>query len=220
MNAWHFVTRFGEAQILLPAALLVGLLLASRPEGRPAASRWLAGLVLATGLTTLTKIAFIGWGIGSASLNFTGVSGHSMYASAIYPVLLAACAELLIGRGRMAAALLGAVIALVVGVSRLAVDAHSVSEVIAGFVVGGAVSLAVLYAEHWHAPRLQRWLQGGALAAIALWLFGASAWSPPSPTHALVTRIALRLSGHEHPYTRAQLLHTLHQRLDTSIARL
>lgn len=209
MNAWHVITRLGEAQILLPAALVIGLLLASRAEGRPAAWRWLAGVALATALTTATKIAFIGWGIGVAAWDFTGISGHSMYASAIYPVLLAACAELLLGQGRWAGAAVGALLALVVGVSRVMVDAHSVSEVIAGLLLGGFASLVVLTARHWHAPHLRRGLQAGAVLALGLWLGAASHYAPPSPTHALVTRLALRLSGHAHPYTRAQLLQSL-----------
>src|SRR5476651_1130096 len=102
---WVAVTRMGEAQILLPAFVAGALWLAfARPAGargrvadgnahahdhpaRGAALRWVAGIFATTFVTTASKVAFLGFGIGIAALDFTGFSGHSMYATAILPVL-------------------------------------------------------------------------------------------------------------------------------------
>lgn len=86
MHFWHVLTRLGEAQILLPLALLAGLALMRTAQARPQAVRWLSLLLAAAFVTTLSKVAFIGWGIGWRAFDFTGVSGHAMFAAAVYPV--------------------------------------------------------------------------------------------------------------------------------------
>ena len=68
-SIWPVVTRLGEAQILLPAALALCAWMAFRPSARPLVAWWLALLTLATLVTTLTKVAFLGWGLGSAALD-------------------------------------------------------------------------------------------------------------------------------------------------------
>jgi hypothetical protein len=89
LRLWHVITRLGEAQILLPVALLATLPLWRRPGARPLAIRWVALLSLAVLVTTASRVAFIGWGIGWAELDFTGISCHAMFATAVYPLLLA-----------------------------------------------------------------------------------------------------------------------------------
>jgi hypothetical protein len=90
---WYLFTRLGEVQILLPAALLAMLVLSRRADTRPLATLWLGLLTLGALLTTASKIAFIGWGIGSAALDFTGISGHTMFAASVYPLLLGTLAS-------------------------------------------------------------------------------------------------------------------------------
>src|SRR5437868_4928886 len=86
-KAPYWITRFGEMGIVLPlvAALALWILLSARSL-RPVMG-WLLPLGLAILLTSLSKIAFIGWGLGIAALDFTGFSGHAMFSAAIYPVL-------------------------------------------------------------------------------------------------------------------------------------
>ena len=57
---WLVVTRLGEAQLALPTALALAAWLAMTGERR-AAAVWLTLFGLAFGLTTASKIAFIGW---------------------------------------------------------------------------------------------------------------------------------------------------------------
>jgi membrane-associated phospholipid phosphatase len=212
---WIAVTRLGEAQILLPAFFAGALWLAfARPAGargrlaegnshahdhpaRGAAGRWAAGIFATTLVTTVSKIAFLGFGIGSAALDFTGFSGHSMYATSILPVLGA------IVRGRHGA-LGGALLALLIMVSRVDLGAHSWSEALSGMVLGGAVAwwTLALYLSHPGAVRAPWWLP----LLLVAWLTLLPWRAPPSRTHGLVVSIALKLSGRSRPYTRFELL--------------
>lgn len=198
---WPFVTRLGEAQILLPAALAIAAWLAWRGGAARTAGRWLVAIGAAAALTTATKLAFIGWGAGSAALDFTGVSGHAMFAAATLPVLLRALAR---PGGRWpprSAVAAGFALAAVVAVSRVVVDAHSTSEVVAGFALGGAASGAVLAGAGFPPQPAPRWLP----LLLAGWLATTPAGAPPSRTHGWVTHWALALSGHAAPYTRVDL---------------
>ena len=205
---WHLITRLGEAEILLPAALLTAAALFARRRTRNLALGWVLMLSLAVTLTTASKLAFIGWGLGWAAINFTGVSGHAMFSSAIYPVLML---TLVPGRSRRRWQLslaLGCALALLVGISRLVVGAHSPSEVLAGWLLGGAVTAATLAFYETTALALRPIVPALLLAWVAVTPFQLHA----SQTHSLVTRLALAMSGHEAPFTRAELLrHSRHQ---------
>ena len=142
---WLGFTRLGEAQILLPATLAVyGWTIWRAPASRACASRWLMCVALAAVLTTITKVAFIGYGVGNAALDFTGLSGHAMFSAAILPVLMRLLVVDQSPRRARAMVALGYVLAFGVAVSRVQVDAHSVSEVIGGALCGGAASALAL----------------------------------------------------------------------------
>jgi len=198
---WFTVTRLGEAQILLPAMLAMALWLIHRSNARRVVALWLGLTAIAATITTATKVAFIGWGLGFAPLNFTGISGHAMFATAVLPVLARACASTADDHWHRPSLILGYVLAALVTVSRVATGAHSVSEALFGFALGGAASAAVLaLAAMPHTP-LPRTL----LAGVALWLAITSVSAPPSRTHDWVTHLSLAVSGHERPYTRHDL---------------
>jgi membrane-associated phospholipid phosphatase len=218
-SLWRALTRLGEAQILLPA-FIAGVawllfLARSQPEitsgtvgrigsgtlagdpARAAAVRWLAGIVAGTLLTTASKVAFLGFGIGWAALDFTGVSGHAMYASAILPVLAALVA------GRVGAAC-GWLVAVGVMVSRIEVHAHSWSEVLVGTLVGTAIASATL--ARLLGPRSVLLAPWWLPLLLAAWLTVVPWRAPPSRAHDAVVRLSLWLSGREVPYTRADML--------------
>jgi membrane-associated phospholipid phosphatase len=199
---WHFITRLGEAQLLLPAALLVCLVLLNQPDTRLVALRWLKALSVATGLTLISKIAFIGWGLGSATFNFTGISGHAMFACAIYPFLAGTLTCRLPSQWQRASVMLSVVLVLLISVSRLMVDAHSTSEVLAGMFVGASVSVYVVAYVGLPRADLNYYLP----LVIVAWLAIAVLQTPQVPTHSLVTRFSLLLSGHAKPYTRREML--------------
>jgi membrane-associated phospholipid phosphatase len=198
---WFAVTRLGEAQILLPAMLAMALWLVHRSSAKRVASLWLALTAIAAVLTTATKVAFIGWGVSFPPLNFTGISGHSMFAAAVLPVLVRAAASTADDHWHRPALLIGYLLAMLVTVSRVATGAHSWSEALAGYALGSAASAAVVtLAAMPHTP-LPRML----VAGVALWLVVTPASAPPSHTHDWVTQLSLALSGHERPYTRSQM---------------
>lgn len=197
---WPLVTRLGEAQILLPlAALLGGWLLWRAPPSRTSALRWLLLLAAAASLTTLSKLAFMGWGLGSARWDFTGLSGHSMCAAAVLPVLARAMAGDRPRWQTRTAVACGFALALLVAVSRLQVQAHSVSEVIGGALVGSIASLLALAAWPGQRTPLLLWL------AVPLVIMLGVGKAPPSPVHGFLIQSALKLSGRHHPYTRDAL---------------
>lgn len=206
---WQAVTRLGEAQILLPVMLAVAIWLAWRQRARRAAGAWVASTVAAASLTTASKLAFLGHGIGWPALDFTGFSGHAMFAAAVLPPLLQSVAGVAPRNGVAGWAwVAGYVLALLVAISRVAVSAHSVSEVIGGFALGAAASAAALWlGRPWPALGRVRLLAPLLLAWAALGVAGA----PPSRTHDWVTRLALAQSGRAQPYQRWQM-HRDHQR--------
>ena len=200
---WHWLTRFGESGIVIPmAAVLVVFLVASARNLRPAFV-WLVPLGLAVAVTTASKIAFIGFGIGIAAIDFTGFSGHSMFAAAVYPVIAMCLLMKTRVRWQLLGVAAGYALAVMVSVSRLEVGAHSVSEVVLGFIIGGAASLtAIVWLDH-----LPRARYAGAFAvALAVWLSLAPQGPVLVQSHDIVTTLALRLADRATPYTRADLL--------------
>lgn len=200
---WYLLTRLGEAQTVLPVAFLAALLLVRNPDERPLAIWWMVLLGVAIALTTASKIAFIGWGIGWPELDFTGISGHAMFASAVYPLLFGTVLASRAPRiGQPIAIAAGFALALLVGISRLVIGVHSVSEVVAGLLVGGLTSALVLAM-----GRLPRALVGPLIpAAMVLFVAMMPLHAPASLAHSTVTRLSLLLSGNTVPHTRANML--------------
>lgn len=205
---WHQLTRLGESQLLLPLALLGLVLLWRSPSQRPLVRRWALGLAAAVGVTTASKLAFMGWGWGSAGWDFTGFSGHSMCAAAVLPLLawlgLRGQAH---AAWRRAGLALGFALAALIAYSRLPVGAHSPSEALTGYLLGAAASAwALRRAVPDMAPAGPGRLLPSLLPGLMLLaLLALPHWSPPARTHQWVTRLALELSGRSHPYTRHQL---------------
>jgi membrane-associated phospholipid phosphatase len=197
--AWQLLTRLGELQILLPAMLVAAWTI--RRDAPRLAGRWLVAIGAAIGLTTASKIAFIGYGWGVPALDFTGVSGHTMMSASVLPMLLQLATPAAPGRARYAGFAAGAILALAVAASRLQLHTHSFSEVAAGVALGASVSALALAAGEAPRLRLPRVLAFGLVAAVLL----AALAAPPARTHDAVTRLALALSGRPQPYTRGQM---------------
>ena len=87
LSLWLSITSLGSVGVMIPLALAVAAWLALGYPWRYAVC-WLAVLGGASGLVVLTKIAFMGWGVGVRDLDFTGISGHAMVSSAVLPVAL------------------------------------------------------------------------------------------------------------------------------------
>ena len=150
----------------------------------------------------VSKLAFLGWGIGSARLNFTGLSGHTMLSAAVWPVLLWLVASRATHRVRVMLAVVGWALAAAIGVSRLALYAHSWSEVASGYALGLLTSVAFLALQH----RLPHPVLRASMVVISLLL--PLAYQQPgnaAPTQGLLETMAVRLAGIERPFTRDDL---------------
>ncbi|MBN4665301.1 phosphatase PAP2 family protein [Pandoraea nosoerga] len=197
-NSWITITNFGSAAVTVPAAAALTLWLLSARAWRMAVT-W--GMMFAAGalLVAVSKVMFLGWGMGVRELDFTGVSGHTMLAATVYPTM----AWLLLRRVAwpwrvlgMAAAMAGSV---AVGVSRVALSAHSISETVAGWVVGFAVCGAFAwFSRRDDAPHLKALPMAASLFVLVMWLHGERV-----PTQRWITHIALKLSGRDQPFRRA-----------------
>lgn len=200
---WQAFTWFGDSGFLLPTALLVALWLFVDTGSRAAAAQWVLLFGACGFVVMVSKLAFMGWGIGSAALNFTGFSGHTALATSVWPVLLWVTASRFSSRVRLLAAALGWCLAVGIGVSRLALEVHSNSEVVAGALLGTLVSATFLRLQ-WKAPARpwgMRWLLLGVAALMAVFMHGRAA-----PTQGALQVIAAKIAGLERPFTRADLL--------------
>jgi len=198
MTAWMFVTRWGNALLLLPAASWIGLCLWAGGE-RAVARRWAFAFGGAVMLVFATKVAFLGWGIGSRALDFTGISGHSMLAASVLPMFAWWLAQDRDDdtRGRVIVA--SALFAIVVGLSRVLLSAHSPSEVVAGLALGLAVAWLSIPRRRVAGDHVRlRWLVLFVLMGIG----SLSTIGDADDAHGLVVRIALALSGRAEPFQR------------------
>jgi membrane-associated phospholipid phosphatase len=144
-----------------------------------------------------SQVAFIGWGVGIQAFNFTGFSGHSARAAAVYPV----AAFLLLERRpawlRLLGAAGGVLVAAAVAVARVKVGAHSVSEAVLGFGVGLAAALPFIlraYANRRGAPKPLLIALGLAMLLLPR--------AEPDIAHQWLTGLALTLAGHDRPFER------------------
>jgi len=197
-SIWHLLSTLGDSRLLLPAAaLLIG---AGAYYGSRWHRRWAAGICLVASAVLVSKLAFLGWGIGSARWDFTGFSGHAAISASVWPMLLALLAPP--RRWRWAAAS-GVLMAAAIAGSRLPLQAHSWSEVVTGWALGLLCTLWVVRRWQPLPSRRSAW----AVAAVALGLC-LPVGLPQASTHQLVVRMATALSGAAAPYGRSALRET------------
>jgi len=198
-HTWYSITRFGGAGLALPLAIAIALWLAFGYSWRMS-MLWLATIGAAIGVVTITKLAFLGWGVGIRELDFTGLSGHAMLSSAVYPVAMFLVLLSTRPAVRFAGVLLGVAAGLAVGLSRVVLDAHSPSEAITGCIVGALAALLFIRAA-WN-------LEPGRLSAlpvaVSLVALTIALHDVRVPTQRWVTHIALKVSGHDRPFVRAR----------------
>ncbi|SEM45524.1 PAP2 superfamily protein [Pseudoxanthomonas sp. GM95] len=145
---WQWLTQLGGIPLVLPLIFsAAGLLAWGQRDARRPVLHWLAALGLGIGLVAVSKVAFYGWGTGIAAWDLTCFSGHTMLAMSCWPMLAALMFFPSRWRPvRALAAMLGAILAVLVGWARVRTGAHPASEVIAGALLGGMVSAYALWA--------------------------------------------------------------------------
>jgi membrane-associated phospholipid phosphatase len=197
MISWMKITSFGGITVMAPAALAITAWLVVERSWRMALW-WCLLFTVGMSLVVATKIAFIGWGIGIRSLDFTGFSGHSMRATAVIPVLFYLILQKASPIARASGVMLGMVFGVIIGISRLVLHAHSVSEAVAGCILGGMVSLTFIGI----LGPTQKFVLYRSLIALSLIALLAVPCAEPAPTQRWITGLALYLSGHDRPFVR------------------
>ncbi|MFC7518752.1 phosphatase PAP2 family protein [Herbaspirillum sp. GCM10030257] len=203
MIEWSEITRFGDVTITCFAALAIAAWLLAENENRLALC-W--SLLFATGMAVVvaTKMAFIGWGIGIRAIDFTGFSGHAMRSTAVMPVLFYLMLEKAPRSVRGIGALFGLIFGIVVGISRLAVHAHSVSEVIAGWMLGAAVSVSFIWVA---GSTLRNQVFNPLRVMVSMLALLTAPYVHPAPTQQWLTKITLFVSGHDKAFPRRDWQH-------------
>lgn len=198
-SLWVHLSQLGDSRWLLPLGLT--LMLAAPAASAPLRRRWAIALGVAAALTLVSKLAFLGWGIGVAGLDFTGFSGHATMSAAIYPT-----ATYLAAHGRTRSPLVwtmaGFALAAAIAWSRLPLQAHSLSEVVSGWLLGAAVCVYALSARTTAFTTPLRTLA----LAISIGLL-VPLLMPGVRTHDLVVRLATELAGRDSafaPHHRAR----------------
>ena len=198
---WMQVTALGDSAVLMPCIALIALWLLIPTQTRYLAWRWLGLVLLVAGVVVATKLAFMVWLLSLPGLDFTGLSGHSALAMLVWPALGA-----LVGRRRgvrmqTLGAALGIALALLVGVSRVLVHAHSTSEAVLGLLLGAAAVIPFLWIQGdvWRLP------ERGYVAVLSLLLVLPLVYGHRFPSTPLLKDIAAWMSGHP-----AHTRHDLH----------
>ncbi|WP_329766078.1 phosphatase PAP2 family protein [Stenotrophomonas geniculata] len=186
-DVWRTLSALGDSRWLLPMALVL-LITLPRADARLKWRRLLA-IAVTAGVTLASKLAFMGWGIGIKSVHFTGFSGHAAMSSVIYPVvgaLLAGTSKL----PRRIGLVIGVLLATAIAWSRIPLHAHSLSEVIAGLMLGLGCST---WAMHTAGPSSRPNAVAAAAAVLAGMVLPLAL--PDVHTHQLVIALAKLISG-------------------------
>ncbi|UPG92597.1 phosphatase PAP2 family protein [Luteibacter aegosomatissinici] len=195
---WHAITSYGDSALLLPLIAWVAIVLSLPPQRRDAL-RWIIAAITTGGTVALSKLVFMAWGIGPPGLDYTGISGHTALSVLTWPCL----AAILMRSARRPFAVLAIaaafVLGLAVGVSRLALEVHSVSEVIMGAALGAVIAAWFIHGLL-PAPDLPTWHALVLIAGtIIIWLVF---YGRVFPSQHLLKDIALWVSGHSNVFTR------------------
>jgi membrane-associated phospholipid phosphatase len=176
---WNAISNVGDAALTIPVAITCAVWLAL--SDRALAIRWMLLLAAGMALVGVTKILYAGCGIEIAAIGFRVISGHSTLSTAVWTVTIA-----LLCRGAGGRVLAGAACGLLIGaltaIARLFDHAHTVPEVIAGWLLGAAVAALFIRSLTRSDARLFR----PAVAAIGLSLVTTLAYGHHAPFEAMI----------------------------------
>lgn len=198
MMWWHGLSVVGSLAVTGPIGVAIAVWLLAGKSWRLTAV-WCALFGVGMALVVATKMAFVGWGIGVESVEFAGFSGHAMRAAAVFPVAFYLAFRSSPRHARWLATIAGVYLAMMIAVSRVYVQAHSVSESVSGCLLGLVVAaIFIWYASTEHHMALSR-----LLVVLCIPVLLIAPRMEPVPAETWIIEAALYLSGHDQPYTRA-----------------
>lgn len=206
MMWWHALSIAGSLAVTGPIGVAIAVWLIAGKSWR---LTWMWALLFGIGmaLVVVTKMAFVGWGIGVESVEFAGFSGHAMRAAAVYPVAAFLAFRSSSSRARYLATAAGVVFAILISISRVPMMAHSVSESVTGSILGLAIAAGFIrYASSEH-----HWALSRMLVVLCLPIVLIAPQVEPVPAEQWITQAALYLSGRDQPYTRAMWQESKHR---------
>lgn len=197
MINWNLLTEIGNIVVTGALALIIAVWFLLEARWKLA---WEWCLVFGGGMfvVLLTKFAFVGWGIGSETLDFTGLSGHAMRAMCGLPVLGFLLFYHAHSRLRQLALLAMLLLAGLISYSRLVVHAHSVSEVLSG--AGFGLLLGAVFMRR--VGLAQRFRFNQALVLVSLLGLLLSHRAAPVATQNMLIELTLKITHHPRPFTR------------------
>jgi hypothetical protein len=170
---WLAISNLGDAALTLPLAIVCVAWLTRSLMGLSVAFMWSALLATAMLLVGLSKVLYAGSGMQIQAISFRMISGHAMLASAVWPMSLLLTLHNGTANRRSAALSSGIAMATLISVSRILDDAHSVSEVVAGWTLGLFVTMLLI---RWKPfpplPRRLRPFVAGSLLTVSAVAYG------------------------------------------------
>ena len=198
MSWWSALSALGGITVTGPLGIAVAVWLLAGRSWRLSLS-WCLMFGAGMALVVVTKVAYVGWGIGIPEVKFAGLSGHAMRACAVFPVVFYLAFRRMGSPARDIALGAGVVLALLISFSRVPTLAHSVSEV----VLGGAVGFAVAAGFIFHARSEHPATVGRVLLALCIPVMLVMPFTEPMHTERWVQQLAMQLSGRTAPIERA-----------------
>jgi membrane-associated phospholipid phosphatase len=194
----HLVSNLGDIAVLLPASLGLIVFLAWSGARRDATA-YAAAMTACLTAALFAKLALAACGERSSVFGVESPSGHVAFSATLY-----GCLAVLFAAGRATGprsalyAGAGALI-LAIGVSRVALGAHNVLEVVVGLLIGAA-SVALFAALRVSPERLElssrTMLQASPF--VALYLLGVLLLADHWTAESLIDAIAAQLGAHLH----------------------
>ncbi|MDB5908448.1 MAG: rane-associated phospholipid phosphatase [Massilia sp.] len=140
---WFNLMHIGDIELTsaLAAAITVWLL-ATRAWRM--AYWWSLLFTVGIGLVGASKVASIAWGMTLHGLDFKAVSGHATGVTAVYPTLFYLLLRRRGAHGQAAGVAAGLILGALMGVLLVVANEHSLSEALAGWMTGAAVSLGAI----------------------------------------------------------------------------
>lgn len=190
------LVHLGDLELTLPLAVAAGAWLLAARAWR-AALAWAVLYAGAMALVGGSKIAYLGWGLDIAVLDFKAFSGHAAGVTAVYPVLgYLLCRPA--GRGlALAVAGAGLMLGLAMAVTLVGHGEHAVAEAATGWLLGACASVGTLYQAE---PRGVAAGPATAVCAVAIFLASASLMQSAHVGYWMI-KLALALSGNARPYS-------------------
>jgi len=195
MLTWMHVIDAGHTAVMVPVA---GTIAAWLVLGRAwkLAAWWCLIFLAGLGLVASSKIAYLGWGLEIPAIGFKALSGHTWRSTAVLPVFFFVLLQHAPVRWRMRGALCEVALSIGLGCLLVIFDFHTVSEVVASFVLGIAAGLAFLRAAaSAPPPSVRPWAVPLCLMSFVV----ICGLKPSSINHRLVD-VALYFSGRDQPF--------------------